>query len=116
MSATAPKEETPEASKYQPKYKIESIDEVDEATKTQLEKSYTIWVMLKQDKNIEQQQYANVLKPVSSFKTVIVSLSPLSYQYLNIVRGFLGHILASEETNIDVVWNFPSYSKYIDFE
>ena len=71
MSATVPKEETQvEASKYQPKYKIESIDEIDEATKTQLEKAYTIWVLLKQDKNMEELQYANVLKSVSNFKTV----------------------------------------------
>lgn len=71
MSAVILKEEASEVPKYQPIKKIESIDEIDEASKTQLEKAYTIWVMMKQDKNIEEEQYANVLKPVSTFKTVL---------------------------------------------
>ena len=54
-----------------PRVKVESIEEIKDSDKTRLSRSYTIWVMMKQNKQQqESEEYESVLKPVATFNTV----------------------------------------------
>ena len=56
--------------KYEARLKVETLEQIKETDKTQLEHSYTIWALVKQNRQSVTESYESVIKAVDTFHTV----------------------------------------------